>query len=44
MEAFNAPNHTSFWVGDQNINSTLFGAVAGDFGSRIVQFGMHYRF
>jgi hypothetical protein len=44
MDAFNAPNHTSFFAGDQNINSTTFGAVTGDYGSRVVQFGAHYRF
>jgi hypothetical protein len=44
MDAFNAPNHPSFWAGDQNINSTNFGVVASDFGSRVVQFGLHYRF
>jgi hypothetical protein len=44
MDAFNALNHTSFYAGDQNINSTTFGAVTGDYGSRVVQFGAHYRF
>jgi hypothetical protein len=44
MDAFNAPNHTSFYSGDQNINSTNFGVVTGDYGSRVVQFGAHYRF
>ncbi|HEY7390354.1 MAG TPA: TonB-dependent receptor, partial [Bryobacteraceae bacterium] len=44
MDAFDALNHTSFWSGDQNINSTAFGLVAGDFGSRLLQFGAHYRF
>ncbi len=44
MDAFNAPNHTSFYAGDQNINSTTFGVVGGDYGSRVVQFGAHYRF
>jgi hypothetical protein len=44
MDAFNAPNHTSFYAGDQSINSTTFGVVGGDYGSRVVQFGAHYRF
>jgi hypothetical protein len=44
MDAFNALNHTSFYAGDQNINSTTFGVVGGDYGSRVVQFGAHYRF
>src|SRR5262249_33487713 len=38
MDAFNAPNHVSFWAGGQNINDTNFGVVASDFGSRVVQF------
>jgi hypothetical protein len=44
MDAFNMLNHPSFWAGDQNINSTNFGVVAADFGSRVVQFALHYRF
>jgi hypothetical protein len=44
MDAFNAPNRTSFYSGDQNINSTNFGVVSRDYGSRVVQFGAHYRF
>ncbi|HLK49194.1 MAG TPA: TonB-dependent receptor [Bryobacteraceae bacterium] len=44
MDAFNLPNHTSFFAGDQNINSPTFGVVAGTFGARLVQFGVHYRF
>jgi Carboxypeptidase regulatory-like domain len=44
MDAFNALNHTSFYAGDQNINSTTFGVVSSDYGSRVVQFGAHYRF
>lgn len=44
MDAFNALNHTSFYAGDQNINSTTFGVVGTDYGSRVVQFGAHYRF
>jgi len=44
MDAFNALNHPTFFAGDQNINSPTFGVVSGDFGSRVVQFGLHYRF
>ena len=44
MDAFNVANHPSFFSGDQNINSTTFGVVAGDYGTRVVQFGLHYRF
>ncbi len=44
MDAFNLPNHPSFFAGDQNINSTTFGVVPATFGARLVQFGVHYRF
>jgi hypothetical protein len=44
MDAFNALNHTSFYSGDQNINSPTFGAIVADYGSRLLQFGAHYRF
>jgi len=44
MDAFNAPNHPSFWAGDQNINANTFGVVAATFGYRQVQFALHYRF
>jgi hypothetical protein len=45
-EAFNAPNHPSFWAGDQNINSSArhFGTVAGVFSPRIMEFGAHLTF
>jgi Carboxypeptidase regulatory-like domain len=44
-DAFNALNHATFWVGDQNINSTTFGVISSMFYSpRIMQFGLHYRF
>ncbi|HUB31442.1 MAG TPA: carboxypeptidase regulatory-like domain-containing protein [Bryobacteraceae bacterium] len=44
-DAFNAVNHATFWVGDQNINSTTFGVISSLFYSpRIMQFGLHYRF
>ncbi|HYA17361.1 MAG TPA: TonB-dependent receptor [Bryobacteraceae bacterium] len=45
IQAQNVLNHPTFWVGDQNINSTTFGAVASMLNSpRIMQFGLHYRF
>ena len=47
MEAFNAPNHPTFWVGDQNINSTspFFGTITSNFYSpRVMEFGAHLSF
>jgi len=44
MDAFNMPNHPNFFAGDQNINSTTFGVIGSSFGSRLLQFGAHYRF
>jgi len=49
MDAFNAlinaPNHPTFWSGDQDINATTFGVVSSMFYTpRIVQFGLHYTF
>jgi hypothetical protein len=45
MDAFNAFNHATFWAGDQNINSNTFGLMSSMFyGSRVMQFGLHYRF
>jgi|SRR5271157_1960431 len=45
MDAFNVLNHATFWVGDQNINSTTFGVISSMFYSpRIMQFGLHYHF
>jgi hypothetical protein len=44
-DAFNAVNHATFWVGDQNINSTTFGVISSTFNTpRIMQFGLYYRF
>jgi hypothetical protein len=41
----NILNHPTFWVGDQSINSTTFGAVGSMLNSpRVIQFGLHYRF
>jgi hypothetical protein len=47
MEAFNAPNHPTFWSGDQNINSTSpsFGTITNMlFSPRIMEFGAHFNF
>jgi hypothetical protein len=47
MEAFNAPNHATFYVGDQNINSTSpgFGAITSMFYTpRVMEFGAHLNF
>jgi hypothetical protein len=47
MEAFNAPNHPTFWSGDQNINSTSpsFGTITSTFFSpRVMEFGAHLNF
>ena len=43
-QAYNVLNHAAFYPGDQNINSPNFGTVAAAYGSRIMQFGMRYRF
>ena len=45
MMAINALNHSTFWSGDQNINSVPFGIVGGMFfGARVVEFGLTYKF
>jgi hypothetical protein len=45
MEGVNVLNHPTFWVGDQNINSNTFGAIASMLNSpRVMQFGMRYMF
>ena len=45
MEGLNVLNHPTFYIGDQNINSTTFGVVTSMFNvPRIMQFGLHYRF
>jgi hypothetical protein len=44
MEAFNALNHPNFYSGDQNINGTTFGVISSTLGTRLAQFGVHYRF
>jgi hypothetical protein len=44
MQGSNVLNHPTFYSGDQNINSTTFGLIGSTFGSRIMQFGLRYRF
>ena len=45
VEGINVLNHATFWSGDQNINSTTFGAMASMFyPPRVMQFAIHYRF
>jgi len=45
MQAFNVLNHSTFWSGDQNINSTTFGVMNYSFfGSRVAEFTLTYRF
>jgi hypothetical protein len=45
MEAFNALNHPTFYVADQNINSATFGVITDTMNQRRkVQFGLYYKF
>jgi hypothetical protein len=45
MMAINALNHATFWSGDQNVNAVPFGIVGGTFfGSRVVEFGLTYKY
>lgn len=45
MDAYNALNHATFWVGDQNINANTFGEVASMFfNPRVLQFGAYFKF
>ena len=45
MEAFNALNHATFWIGDQLINTTNFGVVSSMmYQPRRLQFSLYYRF
>jgi hypothetical protein len=45
MEALNATNTPSFFIGDQNIDSVNFGRITGtQSGRRVVQFGAYLRF
>lgn len=45
IQGTNITNHPTFVVGDQNINDTTFGVVSSVLhASRVLQFGLHYRF
>jgi hypothetical protein len=45
MEGVNVLNHPTFWVGDQNINSTTFGVIGSMLNSpRVMQFAARYQF
>jgi hypothetical protein len=44
IQGQNILNHPVFYPGDQSINSTTFGVVNFDGGSRIMQFALRYRF
>ncbi len=45
MEALNATNTPSFFIGDQNIDSVNFGRITGTQSARrVVQFGLYLRF
>ncbi len=45
MDAYNVLNHSTFWVGDQNINNNTFGEVSSMFfNPRVLQFGLTYAF
>jgi hypothetical protein len=45
MEGVNVLNHPTFYVGDQNINSTTFGVIGSMFNSpRVMQFAARYQF
>jgi hypothetical protein len=42
---FNLPNHPTFFINDQNINSATFGTITTNFWDRrLMQFGIYYRF
>jgi hypothetical protein len=45
MESTNIFNHPTWFVGNQNIESTNFGRISSTyFGSRLIQFGAYWRF
>jgi hypothetical protein len=45
MEGTNILNHPTFYVGDQNINSTTFGVIGSTFNPpRVMQFAARYQF
>ena len=44
-EAFNVPNHPTFFIGDQSVTSTNFGKITSlQYDRRILQAGLQYRF
>jgi hypothetical protein len=44
-EAFNLLNHTCFYTGDMNVNSTTFGRLTGTAtGARVIQLGARFDF
>ncbi|MEO6758566.1 MAG: hypothetical protein ABIO24_03860, partial [Saprospiraceae bacterium] len=45
VEAFNVRNHPTWYLEDQNIDSTNFMKISQNFnGRRLLQFGLYYRF
>jgi hypothetical protein len=45
MDAYNALNHSTFWSGDQNINSNTFGVISSTFfNPRVMEFGLYFKF
>ena len=52
MDAYNMPNHPSFWAGNETTSNTRFTVTSSTFGkinstfnsSRVIQLGMYYRF
>ena len=45
LDAFNAMNHTTFYIGDQNINSSTFGRITSTgIAPRVVQMSLRVKF
>jgi hypothetical protein len=44
LDAFNAPNHPVWTLGDQAIDSPAFGRLTAAVQQRVIQLGVHYRF
>jgi hypothetical protein len=45
LDAFNALNHTTFYIGDQNINSSTFGRITSTgIGARVIQMSLRVKF
>ena len=45
LDGLNVFNHPTFWVGDQDINGSTFGAISSMLTSpRVLQFGLKYQF